>query len=261
MELKVLHVDRSSRPSASWASEIEKEKSAFASLVAHTGVTEAISETWVAEFVRSEFALEGMPAEGIGFSALRNAPSHFGEEPVAAHLALRIATAIRSIIAVQGRPASGDSEAEFLALLYRLLAGAGSNGEEEPLFRVEPGAALFAGHEPAPASIVPPLLRAATDWMEEPSFRELHPVERAVLMHARIADLQPFSAYNGTVSRLAASSITIREGYPPLIFAESEKDRYRDALARALLMQTQPCVELFAEALGRQCRLAIERMR
>lgn len=215
-----------------------------------------MEDLWAAEFVHSEFALKGRATEGIDFRALRDPHDHSLTALGVGSMAARVAGAIRAVLAQAKRPATmAGVDASFLIELHRLLTG---NHGDAGRFRDEGGTALFAGHEPAAASIVPRLFHMTTDWTAEPSFRELHPVEQAVLLHARLADLQPFAGLNDTIARLAASSLTVREGYAPLIFAETDRDRYHEAVGRALLMQTQPCVELFAEVLGRAFQQVLE---
>ena len=124
--------------------------------------------------------------------------------------------------------------------------------------KTEP-APVVAGHEPAPALILPKMLDNAFDWFDTESFRDLHPVERAAVVYLRLLDLSPFSSHTGTTAALAAGFYTEREGLPPLvIFADDlTQARYARALEAAFRMLTQPLVELFAEMLTRTMRIGL----
>lgn len=239
MELKVLQVDRTQRPSSSWAKVLDEKRKSFLQITDDSGRA-ALRDGWADRFVTSEIQLEG-------------------QSPVLHGGAHAIRKAIADVIALCDVTTSGSPVLEeFVTGLYRALSPASSASSP---YRFRAGIPLFNGHEPAPASIVPDLFARAIEWTAEPSFLELHPVEQAVLMHSRISDLQPFESMNPTIARLVASYLTLRHDYPPLIFLAGDRERYAEALGRALLMQTQPCVELFAEAMVRTIESALENER
>ena len=119
---------------------------------------------------------------------------------------------------------------------------------------------LCAGHDPAPAVILPRLLDNAFDWFATAGFAELRAVEQAALVHLRLLDLLPFATDNEPVAVLAAGFYTERAGLPPLVLFADEfsATRYVAALAPALRGLTQPLVELFAESLALTIRSVSE---
>jgi hypothetical protein len=155
---------------------------------------------------------------------------------------------------------AAEPEAKFgverLLDLHRAVIGAALGADI--LRKTEP-APVVAGHEPAPALILPRMLDNAFDWFDTESFGDLHPVERAAVVYLRLLDLHPFSTYTETTATLAAGFYTEREGLPPLvIFADDlTQARYARALEAAFRMLTQPLVELFAEMLTRTMRIGL----
>jgi hypothetical protein len=132
---------------------------------------------------------------------------------------------------------------EFLFELQRAL------GVEEGL-RVLEMAGQVPGHNPAKPAIVAKLLETTLDWFGAESFRELHPIEQSVLVHSRFLDMQFFPTENTRLSRFAADFFLIRAALPPIIIS-GEKDKYKAALHQALLMNTQPLIDLIVETTER----------
>jgi Fic family protein len=116
--------------------------------------------------------------------------------------------------------------------------------------RLQPMEGQVPGHNPAKPQALATLLETTLDWFGAESFRELHPIEQAVLVHARFLDLQFFPTENTRLSRFAADFCLIRAGLPPIIIS-GETNRYKGALHQALMMNTQALIDLIAEATER----------
>ncbi|MFY9221845.1 MAG: Fic family protein [Blastocatellia bacterium] len=110
---------------------------------------------------------------------------------------------------------------------------------------------IAPGHDPCDAIAVSMLVDNALDWFSTDSFRELHPLEQAWLVHLRIMDLQPFEQGNSIIARLMASFYAQKAGLCPVIVSYEEKEFYTYALNNALMMITQPGVELLARSVIR----------
>ena len=110
---------------------------------------------------------------------------------------------------------------------------------------------IAPGHDPCDAIAVSMLVDNALDWFSTDSFRELHPLEQAWLVHLRIIDLQPFEQGNNLIARLLASFYAQKAGLCPIIVNHDEQEFYTYALNNALMMITQPGVELFARSVIR----------
>ncbi|HZS44910.1 MAG TPA: Fic family protein, partial [Blastocatellia bacterium] len=106
------------------------------------------------------------------------------------------------------------------------------------------------GHAPARPSALSIVLDNTLEWFSAQSFLELHPIEQASLVHSRFIDVQFFAAENTRLARFAASYYLIRADLPPLIIFTG-RDKYKAALHQAILMNTQPLINLFAESTER----------
>jgi Fic/DOC family protein len=155
---------------------------------------------------------------------------------------------------------AADPEGKFgvkrLFDLHRTVIGAAPGAD---ILRKNEPPPVSPAHEPAPALILPRMLDNAFDWFNTESFRDLHPVERAVVVYLRLLDLHPFSSHTETTATLVAGFYTEREGLAPLvIFADDlTQARYARALEASFRMLTQPLVELFAEMLTRTMRIGL----
>ncbi|HEY6331784.1 MAG TPA: hypothetical protein VI756_20825, partial [Blastocatellia bacterium] len=107
---------------------------------------------------------------------------------------------------------------DFLRL-YDLLNGGGSgakSGIDGPQSKAE---------ETAKAT-----LERSCLWWTADSFRELHPVEQAALVHLRLIDLKVFGGLTSQMAFLASSLFLLRSTLPPLIISESAINAYLSAL-------------------------------
>jgi len=93
------------------------------------------------------------------------------------------------------------------------------------------------------------LLTNALSWYVADSFSELNPVEQSALVLLRLLDIHPFADQNEKTALLAASLFTLRSDLPPIIVKAELQPRYRNALAEASRMNTQPMVETIATAM------------
>jgi Fic family protein len=138
----------------------------------------------------------------------------------------------------------------FTSKLLKELHGlAFSNIDQRAgFYRTSQGQPLNPTHKVADADFIEVLLDNALDWFNTDSFRELHPLEQAWLVHLRIIDLQPFEIGNELLARLIASFYAERANLCPIIISVKEKDFYSYAIDNSLMMITQPGVELFARS-------------
>lgn len=99
------------------------------------------------------------------------------------------------------------------------------------------------------AEHLPLILENACNWFAMDSFAELNPVEQAAIALMRLVELAPFAQANERAALLAASLFTLRSQLPPIIFRIEQREAYRAALREGLRMNTQPMVELVAQAI------------
>jgi hypothetical protein len=165
----------------------------------------------------------------------------------------------RALQAASGLQAAGELRPpEDLLYRYRIIAGEiASQGakaglspalllrlNEDGEFRKGEGAAASPRGEHLPM-----IVENACRWFAMESFAELNPVEQAAIALLRLLELAPFARNNRQTALLAASLFTLRRDLPPIIFRPQQHQTYLAALQEGLRMNTQPMVELVAEAI------------
>ncbi len=59
---------------------------------------------------------------------------------------------------------------------------------------------------------------------------DLHPVEKAGLLHAKFVNIHPFSDGNGRTSRLLMNFELMKCGFPPITIEKDDRFRYYEVL-------------------------------
>jgi hypothetical protein len=165
----------------------------------------------------------------------------------------------RTLQAAPGLKAAGElGPPEELLSGYHIIAGEiESHGAKAGLspalllrLNVEGEFRRGDGVAPAPrAEHLPMIVENACRWFAMESFAELNPVEQAAIALLRLLELAPFARNNRPTALLAASLFTLRRGLPPVIFRPQQHQAYLAAIEQGLRMNTQPMVELVAEAI------------
>lgn len=88
------------------------------------------------------------------------------------------------------------------------------------------------------AKHIPPEPYLVKDHMEElikwyDNSKELHPVERAAMLHIIFVGIHPFVDGNGRTSRLLLNLELMKNGYPPIIIRAENRLKYYSALDKA----------------------------
>lgn len=86
-----------------------------------------------------------------------------------------------------------------------------------------------AQHTPPNHTKLPELVDAFVEWYNGPA-QQLHPVERAALVHADFVGIHPFVDGNGRTSRLLMNLELMKAGYPPCIITVENRLAYYQAL-------------------------------
>ncbi|MYN26034.1 Fic family protein [Duganella levis] len=87
-----------------------------------------------------------------------------------------------------------------------------------------------ARHVPPDALQVPEQMHALLDWYTE---AQLHPVLRAVQLHADFVKIHPFTDGNGRTARLLLNLELLKAGYPALVLPVQRRLAYYEALDAA----------------------------
>jgi hypothetical protein len=133
-----------------------------------------------------------------------------------------------------------ESKGDNAKLNVELLLSLSSNGEFRKTNISTP--AVRAEH-------LPLIVENACRWFAMDSFAELNPVEQAAIALLRLVELVPFEQNNQRNSLIAASLFTLRKGLPPIIVRPEQQEAYLAAVNEGLRMNTQPMVELVAQAI------------
>ncbi|MCT1902970.1 Fic family protein [Oceanobacillus sojae] len=91
-------------------------------------------------------------------------------------------------------------------------------------------AALITGanHTPPSHEKIQDEMDNLMDWYEKNN--DLHPVEKASLLHAKIVNIHPFSDGNGRTSRLLMNFELMKAGFPPITIEKDDRFRYYEVL-------------------------------
>src|SRR5690625_468947 len=91
-------------------------------------------------------------------------------------------------------------------------------------------AALITGanHTPPSPEKIQDEMDKLMEWYE--SAEELHPVEKASMLHAKFVNIHPFADGNGRTSRLLMNFELMKAKYPPITIEKDERFKYYEVL-------------------------------
>ena len=195
-----------------------------------------------------EWARQNYSLESLAEAALRNRESP-GDSLLESQLQCHLA-AVQTLLCFA-------EEKEFLSgsdllELHRVLTSGVHPRAGE--FRQQDATPLAPGHEPTDPDLVPPVVDNALSWFQSDSFAAMHEVEKSALMLIKLVDVQPFDEANGRTLRLFSNFFLLKADYPPAIIPASQADQYAVAIQRSLGFDTQPIIDLIAEATDRGLR-------
>ena len=122
------------------------------------------------------------------------------------------------------KPVKVDTVREVYALLAPdAVAGGLLYRKENPLHR------LYYHDICAPEKINYKM-RKLGEWMEAPSTRELHPIERAAKTHWRLMAIFPWAMHTGRTARIIANLLLEQAGYPIAVIHSIDRQRYYESL-------------------------------
>jgi hypothetical protein len=134
---------------------------------------------------------------------------------------------------------------DLLELHGLMLSGNSETGELRNSW-IQP---LTNNHHPPECELLTQTVENALEWFGSESFHEIHEVEQAALFLARLLDILPFQQQNGRTLRLAANFFLLRAGFPPAFIPPSRTGQYSVAIEKALRLETQSLVDLWAGSL------------
>ena|SRR5690625_367841 len=102
-----------------------------------------------------------------------------------------------------------------------------------------------ASHTPPNHIEVPQLMADLIEWYNRKN--ELHPLEKAAMLHSKFVNIHPFIDGNGRTSRLLMNLELIKAGYLPIIIENEQRFKYYEILDIAAVEQNYiPFIEFIA---------------
>jgi len=101
-------------------------------------------------------------------------------------------------------------------------------------YRTVPVYISGAEHIPPQPYIIFPEMEKLMLWYRNEA-NELHPIERATILHGEFVKIHPFLDGNGRTSRLLLNFELMKNGYPPIIIEKSERAIYFESLEKGSL--------------------------
>lgn len=112
-----------------------------------------------------------------------------------------------------------------------------------------------AKHIPPDPVLIGEHMAELIHWYYEDA-QNLHPAERAALLHIRFVGIHPFVDGNGRTSRLLLNLELMKNGYPPIIIRAENRVRYYNALDKAHTAgDNQDFLQLVVEEINRSLDL------
>jgi Fic family protein len=110
---------------------------------------------------------------------------------------------------------------------------------------------------PPPPFEIPDLVKELVEWYRK-NKRKLHPFELAVLLHTKFVLIHPFVDGNGRVARALMNFVLEKNGYPTLYIGLEHRERYLDAIERAVEGDFKPIVDLMCDVYVEQHRAIMQ---
>ena len=101
--------------------------------------------------------------------------------------------------------------------------------DEGSPWRTDEGPTEAYKHNVAPAALVRAEAAEAFAQLHRTYYRE-HPIDLAVQLHYDLTQVWPFTLASAATARLAANTVLLHHGYPPLIVRAQERHPYYHAL-------------------------------
>src|SRR5689334_23723698 len=73
-------------------------------------------------------------------------------------------------------------------------------------------------------------MRKLGEWIDEPTTKHVHVIERVATMHSRFMAIFPWAKESGRTIRIASNQLLQEAGYPIAIVHSIDRQRYYEAL-------------------------------
>jgi Fic family protein len=85
-------------------------------------------------------------------------------------------------------------------------------------------------HDIAPPEKILPKMKKLGEWIEDPSTRQLHPIERVAMLHFRLMEIFPWAKETGRVARIVSNMLLAEAHYPLAVIHSIDRQRYYESL-------------------------------
>jgi Fic family protein len=147
------------------------------------------------------------------------------------------------------RAALSDPSRETLLRIHAIIfpgrAGAGE-------FRQNAIAPLYRGHDCPGPQFISRSLDNFFSWLSAESLDEIHPIEKAALVLARIVDIWPFEFGNLTMAVIFANLFLRKAGFSPFFVLPEHMKEFNAIVAQAMSIETQPLVNAIHRTIKRE---------
>lgn len=114
------------------------------------------------------------------------------------------------------------------------------------IYRMHAVVITGASHDVTPSFKINDQMESMMDWYN--TVNDLHPIEKACILHSKFVNIHPFIDGNGRTARLLMNLELLRNGYLPAIIHVEERQAYYEALDIAAMKKDYTkFVQLVAE--------------
>jgi len=111
----------------------------------------------------------------------------------------------------------------------------GIDNQHAGIYRMSNVIISGASHTPPDYINVPDLMHELIEWYHQE--HDLHPIEKATLLHSQFVNIHPFIDGNGRTARLLMNLELLRSGYLPIIIEQERRSDYYQVLDTAAVTQ------------------------
>ncbi len=133
--------------------------------------------------------------------------------------------------------------------LLHLYDFVGSN-QRNP-YRQGPRQPLTSTHEPVEPALVPRAVDRFFEWVQSPSFADLHAIEQMSLSQMRLFEIHPFEKYSQLTVSLFSHYFLLKVDYLVPLYEVGELAKFYRALGQAFLFSSEALVHFNLQACQR----------
>ena len=118
-------------------------------------------------------------------------------------------------------------------------------------YRQTPSRPLTSTHEPVDPALVPRAVDRFFEWVQSPSFTDLHAIQQMSLSQMRLYEIHPFPRYSQLTVSLFSYYFLLRADYLVPLYEAGEQAKFYRALGQAFLLSSEALVHFNLQACQR----------